>query len=284
MRGRCIRSVARLQCFRASPFASADFALRSVHSGSVGSQLAGKGAIITGGGSGIGRGVALAFAAQGCSVIVTGRRSEPLKETAKIAAGLPGNVHTFVCDLQDQDQSPLTEHALETFGGKLDILVNNAGMNIQKRSLAEMSVADWRMLIDVNLNGTYHLVHCVLPVMREQQDGLIINVSSISGRRTISNLAGSAYCASKHAMGSLGEAINLEEYENGIRCTNICPGEVATEILDQRPVPPPMEKRMQMLQPEDIGAAALMVACLPPRAHVTEIVMTGKTTVPHTVG
>jgi NADP-dependent 3-hydroxy acid dehydrogenase YdfG len=139
------------------------------------------------------------------------------------------------------------------------------------------------MLIDVNLNGTYHLIHSVLPVMREQQDGLIINVTSIAGRRTISNLAGSAYCASKHALNSLGEAINLEEYENGIRCTNICPGEVATEILDKRPVPPSLERRMQMLQPEDIGAAALMVACLPPRAHVTEIVMTGKTTVPESL-
>ena len=103
-----------------------------------------------------------------------------------------------------------------------------------------------------------------------------------------------------------GAAINLEEYENGIRCTNICPGEVATEILDKRkthfpwktrrarislmcgmmragPVPPPPERRKLMLQPEDLGAAAVMVACLPPRAHVTEIVMTGKTTVAQAV-
>ena len=76
---------------------------------------------------------------------------------------------------------------------------------------------DWRTVIDVNLNGTYHLVHAVLPQMRAQQDGLIINVTSIAGKRTISTLAGSSYCASKFAMNSLGEAINLEEYENGIR-------------------------------------------------------------------
>jgi NADP-dependent 3-hydroxy acid dehydrogenase YdfG len=251
----------------------------------LGSQLGHKGAIVTGGGSGIGRGIALAFAAQGCSVIVTGRRLEVLEQTAKIAVdmALPGPVHTFVCDIVEQDQSLLTQHALETFDGKIDILVNSAGCNFPKRSLAEMSIDDWRMLMDINLNGTYHVVHAILPVMREQRDGLIINISSIAGRRTISTLAGSAYCASKHAMSSLGEAINLEEYENGIRCTNICPGEVATEILDARPVPPPMEKRMLMLQPEDIGSAAVMVACLPSRAHVTEIVMTGKSTVPESL-
>jgi NADP-dependent 3-hydroxy acid dehydrogenase YdfG len=249
----------------------------------IGSQLAGKGAIVTGGGSGIGRGVALALAAQGCSVLVTGRRPEPLAETAELAASLPGTVHALTNDIADQDQSALTQHALNLFDGKLDILINNAGMNIPKRSLAELSVENWRKLIDVNLNGTYHLIHSVLPVMREQQDGLIINITSIAGKRTISNLAGSAYCASKHAMNSLGEAINLEEYKNGIRCTNICPGEVATEILDQRPNPPPLERRQQMLQPEDIGAAAVMVASLPPRAHVTEIIMTGKTTVPESL-
>ena len=80
-----------------------------------------------------------------------------------------------------------------------------------------VTAQDWRTVIDVNLNGTYHLVHAVLPQMRAQQDGLIINVTSIAGKRTISTLAGSSYCASKFAMNSLGEAINLEEYENGIR-------------------------------------------------------------------
>ena len=70
---------------------------------------------------------------------------------------------------------------------------------------------------------------------------------------------------------------------SGIRYTNICPGEVATEILDKRPNPPPPERRANMLQPEDIGAAVVMVACLPPRAHVTEITMTGKTTVEESI-
>jgi NADP-dependent 3-hydroxy acid dehydrogenase YdfG len=108
-------------------------------------------------------------------------------------------------------------------------------------------------------------------------------VTSISGKRTISTLAGAAYCASKFAQQSLGNAINLEEYGNGIRCTNIAPGEVATPILDARPQPPSAERRAQMLNPEDIAAAVVMVAKLPKVAHVTEIIMTGKTTVPEAV-
>lgn len=134
-------------------------------------------------------------------------------------------------------------------------------------------------MVDTNLHGTFHVVHAALPVMRAQQDGLIINVSSISGKRTISDLAGAAYCASKFAMNSLGNAINLEEFENGIRCTNISPGEVATDILDQRPEPPPPERRALMLTPEHVGSIALAVCVLPPVAHVTEVIMTGKTTV-----
>jgi NAD(P)-dependent dehydrogenase (short-subunit alcohol dehydrogenase family) len=269
--------------------AAVGFGRRTVASSSAAAssslRLSGKGAIVTGGGTGIGRGVALALAAEGCDVIVTGRRPGPLDETVEAATkqGLAGRVSAFSVDAAEQDQSPLVSHALTTFGGKLDILVNNAGINIPKRSLQDISVEDWRQVIDININGTFHLVHAVLPQMREQQDGLIINITSIAGKRTISTLAGSSYCASKFAMNSLGEAINLEEYEHGIRCTNICPGEVATEILDKRPVPPPPEKRAQMLQPEDIGVAAVMVACLPPRAHVTEIIMTGKTTVEESI-
>ena len=93
--------------------------------------------------------------------------------------------------------------------------MNNAGINIPKRSLQDISIEDWRQVIDVNINGAFHLIHAVLPHMRAQQDGLIINITSIAGKRTISKLAGSSYCASKFAMNSLGEAINVEEYENG---------------------------------------------------------------------
>eukprot|EP00329_Picozoa_sp_Boothbay-MS584-11_P004921 47302_3 len=261
--------------------ASATTCASPVHT-SASSSLDGQTAIVTGGGSGIGQGIALGLAAEGVHVVVTGRRLEALQETVDQAAGLPGTVEAFAADISQRDQSALVSHVVSQHG-RLDILVNNAGMNVPKRALAELTVDDWHSVIDTNLNGAFHVIHAALPQMRLQQDGLIIQITSISGKRTISTLAGAAYCASKFAQQSLGNAINLEEYENGIRCTNIAPGEVATAILDKRPVPPSNEKRAQMLAPPDIADAVVMVAKLPKVAHVTEIIMTGKTTVPEAV-
>ena len=103
-------------------------------------RLQGKGAIVTGGGTGIGRGLALALAAEGCGVLVTGRRAEPLEGTVQAAEGLAGSVVAHQCDAADPDQTPLLQTALAEFGGTLDILVNNAGINIPQRALAELSV------------------------------------------------------------------------------------------------------------------------------------------------
>jgi NAD(P)-dependent dehydrogenase (short-subunit alcohol dehydrogenase family) len=168
-----------------SPVASAD-----------GQALAGKSVLVTGGGTGIGQGIVLAFAAEGAHVIATGRRVAPLDETVALASGMSGSVEAVVADIADRDQTALIAGVVEKYGA-LDILVNNAGMNIPKRSLAELSIEDWHNVVDTNLHGTFHVVHAALPVMRAQGDGLIINVSSISGKRTISDLAGAAYCASK---------------------------------------------------------------------------------------
>ena len=109
---------------------------------------------------------------------------------------MPGTVEAMVADIAERDQSGLIAHVVDKYGS-LDILVNNAGMNVPKRSLAELSIEDWHNVIDTNLHGTFHVVHAALPVMRKQRDGLIINITSISGKRTISDLAGAAYCASK---------------------------------------------------------------------------------------
>ena len=115
-------------------------------------------------------------------------------------------------------------------------------------------------------------MHTVLPHMRERADGLIINISSVSGKRALT-LGGIAYCASKFGMTALGTATGNEEANNGIRITNVYPGEVETPILDQRPEPVSAERRAKMLQPEDIGALCVTIASLPPRAHVPEIVV-----------
>jgi NADP-dependent 3-hydroxy acid dehydrogenase YdfG len=126
--------------------------------------------------------------------------------------------------------------------------------------------------MSINATGAYNCMHAVLPGMRTRRDGLIINMDSISGQRA-SVLGGVAYCASKFALTALGTCVALEEGQNGSRVTSVCPGEVDTPLLDGRPTPVGAEHRSRILQAEDIAAAVLMVACLPARAHVHELVI-----------
>ncbi|MBD3674661.1 MAG: SDR family oxidoreductase [Planctomycetaceae bacterium] len=232
------------------------------------STLEGKTALITGGATGIGAAIAHGLADLGCQVAITGRREEKLKETAEGT-----NFKYHACDVSDRESvEELFEWAAQELG-PIDILVNSAGANIQKRRVSELDPDDWDKLIQINATGAYNCVHFVLPQMRERQDGVIINICSISGVRS-NPLGGLAYNASKYAMRALGMTVGEEEHENKIRVTNIHPGEVETPILDDRPTPVTAEHRARILQPEDVAATAVMVACLPPRARVPELIIT----------
>jgi NADP-dependent 3-hydroxy acid dehydrogenase YdfG len=124
----------------------------------------------------------------------------------------------------------------------------------------------------VNATGAYNCIAEVLPEMRARGDGLIINISSMAGKRAIA-LGGVAYCASKFAMTALGTAIANEVASEGVRVTNIYPGEVNTPILENRPEPVSEERKAAMVQPEDIGGLVVAIATLPPRTHVPEIMI-----------
>jgi len=238
-------------------------------------SLNGKVAVITGGGTGIGRGIALRFASEGARVYVLGRRLETLNEvvaTNKSATGRE-NVHAVECDVSNSDAVKKAFTAiLSQTSNAVDILVNSAGNNIAKRGIDILSVEDYKAVMTSNIDGTFYCTSAVLPSMRARGGGLIINISSVAALRGLP-LAGAAYCASKAAVNALGSTIAAESYQHNIRVTNICPGEVNTPLIDKRAVPDPPEKRAVMLQPEDLADAALMVAKLPPRASVPELVI-----------
>ncbi|REJ88728.1 MAG: SDR family NAD(P)-dependent oxidoreductase [Planctomycetota bacterium] len=233
--------------------------------------LNGRTVLITGGGTGIGAGIALAMAAAGARVAVSGRREDPLKETADQSSA-DNRIVFRTCDVADRSSSEALVKWATSELGSVDILVNSAGLNIPKRAVAELDPADWDKLIQVNATGAYNCIHAVLPQMRDRKDGLIVNISSIAGIRA-SLLGGVAYSASKFAMSALGMCVGLEEKDNGIRVTNVYPGEVETPILDNRPVQVSAEHRARILQPEDVAALVVTIASLPPRAHVPEIVI-----------
>jgi len=241
-------------------------------------RLAGTKALVTGGGSGIGQAIALAFAREGAQVVVCGRREGALKETVSKAKGTSGNVMALPCDQVSAEAAAATVKAAHEHLHSIDVLVNAAGRNVPQRALEVLSPEDWHGLIDTNLNGAFHICHSVLPLMRAQQRGTVINISSIAGRRALP-LSGAAYACSKFGMNALGDIINLEESKHGIRCTNICPGEVETEILNKRPVPPTAEHRAKMIKPEDVAEMVLAVAMLPQRCFVPEITITGASTI-----
>jgi NAD(P)-dependent dehydrogenase (short-subunit alcohol dehydrogenase family) len=234
--------------------------------------LAGKTALVTGGGSGIGLGVALALAGEGCRVAISSRDGEKLRRAAAGHAG-PPPILTQTCDVADRaDVARLAAWAIQQLG-RLDIVVNSAGINVARRKMCELDPADFDRVLAINCTGFYNLLAAVLPDMRRRRDGLIVSISSIAGKRALP-LAGPAYCASKFAATALATAVGLEERPNGIRITSICPGEVDTPILAQRPVPVPAERRAQMLHPADIAACVVAIAKLPPNVLVPELILT----------
>lgn len=233
--------------------------------------LDGKTALITGGGTGIGAGIAVAFAREGCAVAISGRREEKLRELAE-SVDAPTPIRCRAADVADRaSATELVDWATSEWG-RIDILVNSAGINVANRSLESLDPEDWDRLLQVNATGAFNCIHAVLPQMRERRDGLIVNISSIAGLRA-SLLGGVAYSASKFAMTVLGTCVGLEEKDRGIRVTNVYPGEVETPILDARPQPVSAEHRARILQPEDIASMVVAVACLPPRAHVPDLVI-----------
>jgi NADP-dependent 3-hydroxy acid dehydrogenase YdfG len=234
-------------------------------------NLSGKVAWITGGGSGIGLAGAIELARAGAHVIISGRSLETLLASEKQLKAA-GSGEVIALDVGDQSEVARAGAEIHKRHGRVDILVNSAGINHPKRNFRNVSIDGWDQIVAINLSGTFYCCQAVLPGMRERKDGLIINVSSWFGRYW-NTLGGPGYNATKHAVVSLTETLNIEEAANSIRATCILPGEVATPILEKRPVPPPMEERARMLQAEDLGRTILFVATLPPRACVNEIVI-----------
>lgn len=231
-----------------------------------------KTAVVIGGGTGIGAACALALAEEGLRVAIGGRRMEPLQQ---VAAARPDGASEILCHQVDVADAASVKAFFEWALAQLrqiDVVVFSAGTNIKNRAIAKLSHADWENVLQINTTGAFYCLQEVLPAMRERKNGMIILVSSIAGLRA-GLLGGAVYNASKFALSALGTTVALEEKNNGIRVTNLYPGEVETPILDNRPEPVSAEHRARILQPEDVAATVRMIVHLPPRAHVSDLVI-----------
>lgn len=236
------------------------------------SGLKGRIAWITGAGTGIGLAGAEALAEGGAKVVLSGRRQEVLERAAAAIAAKGGQAEARALDVADAKAVRRAADEILTRHGRIDILVASAGLNVPKRAWREVEVDGFDEVVRVNLSGNFYAIHAVLPAMRRQKDGLIINISSWAGR-FVTGLTGPAYNAAKHATVAMTLSLNMEECRNGIRACAICPGEVATPILEKRPVKPSAEEIARMLQPEDLGRTIRFVAEMPPHACVNEILI-----------
>lgn len=234
-------------------------------------KLSDKTALVTGGGTGIGLAIALAFAHEGCQVVITGRREDILRQATESHPTTP-SLRWHTADVADRRSVAALFDWIQQHVGTIDILVNAAGVNIPNRRMCQMNPEQWDYIMAVNATGAYNCMYYALPSMRQRRDGLIVNISSISGKRA-SQLGGVAYSASKFAMTALGMCVANEENAHGIRVTNVYPGEVDTPILDYRPTPVSDEHRRSILRPEDVGQLVLAIALLPPHVHVPEVII-----------
>jgi NADP-dependent 3-hydroxy acid dehydrogenase YdfG len=235
-------------------------------------SLDGKVAWITGAGSGIGLAGAQALAAAGATVVMSGRRAEVLEAEAAAIRAAGHRAEIAPLDVSDADDVAKVSAAILARHGRVDILVNSAGLNVPQRFWKNQTVQGWNEVMRINLDGSYYCCAAVLPAMRAQKDGLIVNVSSWSGRFD-SYMTGPAYNAAKHGVVAMTSHLNQEECVNGIRACALCPAEVATPIMEKRPVKPSDEDIARMLQPVDLGRTILWIAEQPPHVCVNEILI-----------
>jgi meso-butanediol dehydrogenase / (S,S)-butanediol dehydrogenase / diacetyl reductase len=231
-------------------------------------RLSGKVAFISGGGTGIGRACALAFAAEGAKVAVAGRRKEPLAAVAREIQSSGGKALAVECDIVDSGAVGAAISSVAQHFGLLNIIVNNAGA-VMVGTAEETSDEDWSRVLATNLTGTFLVSRAAIPVLRRAGGGSIVNIGSYLG--IVGRERRAAYCAAKAGVAGLTRAMALDHARENIRVNCVCPAIVETEmsLLSLSKALDPVAARKQRIaelplgrfgKPEDIALMALYLA------------------------
>ncbi len=222
-----------------------------------------KSVFITGGGRGIGRAIAIAFHREGANVFITSRTEKELKNVCNEMGNK--RCEYSICDVSDPSQvEKAVNRANETFG-KIDILINNAGIFLMKEA-KDTSIEEWRRIIDVNLNGMFYCTHFILPQMVERKDGIIVNISSMAGKKFY--LKQSAYVASKFAIVGFSKTLAAEMKPYGVKVHVICPGGVDTKLTKNHGFTPG-----STIKPEEIADIVIFLAKQRKEISIDEIMV-----------
>lgn len=242
----------------------------------MGNSLQGKVALITGASSGIGEASALALAAEGAYVVVVGRYVDKLQGLIEQIRGRVGKAWPAVADMANEQQvQSLVNHVKSKFG-RIDILVNNAGVMLQDQ-IDGVNTEDWRRMVAINVMGLMYVTHAVLPIMKQQNYGHIVNISSVAGRTAHADSG--VYNVTKWGVVAFSEALRQESYKHNIRVTVIEPGSTTTEMAE--PLTDDVTKRqhgewmqgLSSLESEDIAYAIVYAVTQPERVNVNEILI-----------
>ncbi|UQN28534.1 SDR family oxidoreductase [Brachybacterium kimchii] len=226
---------------------------------------------VTGGGSGMGRATAISAATTGWRVAISGRRREALEETAAEITAAGGDTTVLPLDVQDRDAVASTARQVADHFGGLDAVVLAAGLNTPRRRWEDQDLGEFDAIVRTNLQATASVISASLPHLRDG-GGLIVVISSFAGW-AFQPGAGVAYSASKTALSSLVRTLNQQEAPYGVRSCHLCPGDVATDFLEQRPQVPDAEARSVMLTADDIARAVQFVLDSPSHVRVDELVV-----------
>lgn len=234
-------------------------------------SLAGKTILIAGASSGMGRATAFAAAEAGATLVLTARSGAALSDVAETINASGGNATAMPVDLTDHAAvTGLIDEVKRAFQ-RIDAVVNTVGTNIKRRALSELTAESWAEMLAINLTAAFNITQAVIPVFRQQRDGVIIHISSSATKKP--DPSGVAYQATKAGLVGLANGTMEEERVHGIRTTVIFPGLTDTPMVLKRPTPTPPEVLEKALQPEDVAAACMFVLGLPPRAHVPELLL-----------
>jgi NAD(P)-dependent dehydrogenase (short-subunit alcohol dehydrogenase family) len=235
-------------------------------------RLEGRSVVVVGASTGMGRAIALACAREGAGVALAARRVGLLQELGEQITAETGRPALAVnCDVTVREEMAGLLQAARARFGRLDAIVYNAGINVKNRWIPDLDAETWDRILATNLTGAFHCTHLAVPILREQGGGLIIYVSSISGR--LPDISGIAYQASKHGLDGIAGGTFIEEKKHGIRTSVIYPGFCVTPLMHQRPYKTPDEVVEHALQPEDVAESCVFLASLPERCHVPELVL-----------